>query len=78
VSPLLALNPRRARLLAAIRTNPGEWSTSRAHAVNRAHGAPKSKTARDDLQALHRAGLLTAHGTDDHRTYLLTAKGATS
>lgn len=78
MSPLLALHPRRARLLAAIRAESGVWTTDRAWHTNRAHRAPKRKTARDDLDALHRAGLLVQGGADDRRFYLLTRKGARS
>jgi DNA-binding IclR family transcriptional regulator len=77
MSALLALCPRRAFLLNAIRNTPGEWTTSRAWGVNRANGAPNRRTARRDLDALHRAGLLTQDG-GDRRFYELTAKGATS
>ena len=55
---------RRARLLHAIQTHGGVWTTSRAHALY-GRSAPQMGTARRDLDRLHRAGHLDRHD-DDH------------
>lgn len=68
---------RRRQLLAEISRIGGRITTSQAHAFYRATGwGPCRTTARKDLQALARRGVLTEHGPDNARTYTLnTAKG---
>lgn len=65
---------RRAHLLAVIRRTTGTWTTHRAEQVlaNSAWGCHRN-TARKDLRALARRGLLTP-STDQHgrRTYTVT------
>ncbi|MFC9269012.1 hypothetical protein ACFTXJ_14715 [Streptomyces zhihengii] len=46
--------------------------------LNRSLGAPKRTTARSDVRALHRAGLLIQGGQDDARFYVLTRKAVAS
>lgn len=63
---------RRARLLAAIRRQGGEWNTSRVQALYRAHDwAPYRATARDDLAILSRLGHLVMRGENNGRFYTL-------
>jgi hypothetical protein len=70
------LTARQQHLLAALRTRRGVVTTRRVHEVNRDLGAPKRTTARRDIAALHRAGLLIQGGADHARFYLLTRKAA--
>lgn len=73
---MTGLNRRQSCLLAAIRKFGGEWTTGRAQLALHAVPAPKRTTARRDLDALHRAGLLHQRGSDTCRFYVLTSKGA--
>ena len=70
------LTARQRRLLEALRDGRGIVTTSRVREVNSRLGAPKRTTARRDLAALHRAGLLIEGGADHARFYLLTRKAA--
>ena len=72
------LTKRQQQLLDALRARRGVVTTGRVHEVNRTLGAPKRTTARHDITALHRAGLLIQGGADDARFYLLTRKAARS
>ena len=67
---------RRRQLLAEIE-RIGRITTGQAHRFYRATGyGPCRTTARKDLQALARDGVLIEHGPDNGRTYHLnTAKG---
>lgn len=69
--------PRRRELLAETRRIGGHITTGQAHRFYRATGyGPCRTTARKDLQALARDGVLIEHGPDNGRTYHLnTAKG---
>ncbi|MFJ8677172.1 hypothetical protein [Streptomyces sp. NPDC093589] len=62
---------RLARLLAHLKANGGPATTGRIHRLYRTHGIPGRTTARGDLEAATTAGLLTAHGPTNHRTYTL-------
>ncbi|MGW3651089.1 hypothetical protein [Streptomyces sp. NPDC000878] len=63
--------PRRlSQLLDTIRMYGGRWTTARVKAV-RGSAAPGRRTARRDLQALHRRGFLTMHEVDGIRSYTL-------
>jgi hypothetical protein len=73
-----ALTARQARLLNALRAHRGVVTTGRVHDINRSLGAPKRTTARHDIVALHRAGLLIQGGAMDARFYLLTRKAVAS
>lgn len=68
---------RRRELLAEIERTDGRITTGQAHRFYRATGyGPCRTTARKDLQALARDGVLIEHGPDNGRTYRLnTAKG---
>ncbi len=68
---------RRRELLAEIERTDGRIATGQAHRFYRATGyGPCRTTARKDLQALARGGVLDEHGPDNGRTYRLnTAKG---
>lgn len=69
--------PRRRRLLAEIHTLGGHITTGQVHRFYRATGfGPCRTTARKDLQALARDGVLIQRGPDNARTYTL-AKGGT-
>jgi predicted DNA-binding transcriptional regulator YafY len=72
------LTERQERLLSALRARRGVVTTGRVHEANRQLGAPKRTTARRDIAALHRQGLLIEGGADDARFYLLTRKAARS
>lgn len=64
--------PRRRRLLAEIRRAGGRITTGQAHAFYQATGwGPCRTTARKDLQALARRGVLVERGPDNDRTYTL-------
>lgn len=64
--------PRRRRLLAEIRRTGGQMTTGQAHAFYRATGwGPCRTTARKDLQAMARRGVLVERGPDNGRTYTL-------
>lgn len=68
---------RHQALLAEIERTDGHITTGQAHRFYRATGyGPCRTTARKDLQALARGGVLIEHGPDNGRTYHLnTAKG---
>lgn len=68
------LTGRQTELLEALRTRRGVVTTGRVHDINRGLGAPKRTTARSDIAALHRQGLLIQGGADSARFYLLTRK----
>ena len=70
---------RRRQLLAEIE-RIGHITTGQAHRFYRATGyGPCRTTARKDLQALARDGVLIEHGPDNGRGYRLnTAKGGRS
>lgn len=68
------LTPRQQRLWERLRRLK-RVTSSDVHAANRELGAPKKTTARADLEALRRAGLLTPHGPTDHRWYQPTRGG---
>lgn len=67
---------RRLRLLDAIRTHRGDWSTARVLDLYRLTdpGCVLRATARRDLEALHRAGHLTLVDQPDNRHYTLTRR----
>ncbi len=71
---------RRHELLAETRRIGGRITTGQAHRFYRATGfGPRRTTARKDLQALARGGVLIEHGPDNGRAYHLnTAKGGSS
>ncbi|WP_369213896.1 hypothetical protein [Streptomyces flavofungini] len=71
-----ALTERQRQLLETLRAEGGIVQAGRVHNLNRRLGAPKRTTARRDLDALHRHGLLIQGGSEDHRFYLLTRKAA--
>lgn len=68
------LTGRQRRLLNVLTDRRGVVTTGRVHDINRRLGAPKRTTARRDIAALHRAGLLMQGGQDHARFYLLTRK----
>lgn len=72
------LTARQTQLLDALRAHRGVVTTGQVHEANRLLGAPKRTTARRDIAALHRAGLLIQGGATDARFYLLTRKAKTS
>ncbi|MCX4994299.1 hypothetical protein [Streptomyces longwoodensis] len=74
------LNPRQARLLEAIRTWGGEWTTARVRHTYAliAPEAVQRGTARRDLAALHRAGHLVLVDAPDNRHYVLRRKDGRS
>ncbi|MFG3048099.1 hypothetical protein ACGFZR_24605 [Streptomyces sp. NPDC048241] len=67
------LTERQARLLDAIRTHDGQWTTSRALSLYALTdpGVVQRGTARRDLAALHRAGHLVLVDTDPNRKHYL-------
>jgi hypothetical protein len=79
VSARAQQRPRRQRLLAEIRQMGGRITTGQAHAFYQATGwGPRRTTARKDLQALARRGVLVERGPDNDRTYTLNlTKGST-
>lgn len=62
---------RLARLIAHLQAHGGPTSTGHAHRLYRQAGIPGRRTARQDLHAAARTGLLTPHGPTNHRTYTL-------
>lgn len=66
-----ALTARQTRLLWLLQGGRREVTTGRAHKANRILGAPKRTTARHDLVAFQRHGLLIQGGADNSRIYLL-------
>lgn len=66
---------RLARLIDHLKATGGPTSTGHAHRLYRAHGIPGRRTAREDLHAATTAGLLTAHGPANRRTYTLPGDG---
>ncbi|WP_309049035.1 hypothetical protein [Streptomyces sp.] len=71
------LSERQTRLLEALKAEGGVIRASRVHDLNRGLGAPKRTTARHDLAALRKRGLLIQGGAEDGRFYLLTRKVTT-
>lgn len=69
-----ALTARQQQLLNALRSGRQVITTGSVHELNRQLGAPKRTTARRDIAALHRVGLLIEGGADNARFYLLTHK----
>ncbi|MFE0329030.1 hypothetical protein ACFW08_20055 [Streptomyces sp. NPDC058960] len=70
------LSDRQARLLDAIRTHGGEWTTRRVlHLFALTDpGVVQRGTARRDLTALHRAGHLVLVDDPDKRHYTLSTR----
>ncbi|MFJ4847594.1 hypothetical protein [Streptomyces sp. NPDC088733] len=63
---------RRTVLAAAIQRETGPWTATRAMATNAANGfSGHRNTARKDLRARVRAGVLTPAAADGNRTYVL-------
>jgi hypothetical protein len=71
------LTDRQARLLEAIRTHGGEWTTRRVlHLFALTDpGVVQRGTARRDLATLHRAGHLVLVDDPDNRHYALNTTG---
>ncbi|WP_330236115.1 hypothetical protein [Streptomyces sp. NBC_00566] len=67
------LTERQARLLDAIRTHEGQWTTARALSLYALTdpGVVQRGTARRDLDALHRAGHLVLVDDDPNRKHYL-------
>ncbi|GGS81716.1 hypothetical protein [Streptomyces griseoviridis] len=74
------LTERQRRLLDAIRTWGGEWTTARVRHLYALTdpGVVQRGTARRDLEALHRAGHLVLVDAPDNRHYLLHRKDGRS
>ncbi|MFD5682147.1 hypothetical protein [Streptomyces bacillaris] len=74
-APTLPLGYRAQQLLAHMQDDPGtRWQTGRAEQVYADLGYPtrgRRHNARADLNELAKRGLLTAHGPDDGRYFLL-------
>ncbi|WP_405554268.1 hypothetical protein [Streptomyces sp. NBC_01171] len=70
------LTERQTRLLDAIRTHEGQWTTSRALSLYALTdpGVVQRGTARRDLDALHRAGHLVLVDEPDNKHYVLHRK----
>ncbi|MEU2062866.1 hypothetical protein [Streptomyces sp. NPDC013455] len=70
------LTARQERLLDAIRTHGGPWTTARVLSLYQliAPGVVQRGTARRDLTALHRAGHLVLVDDPDNRHYVLRRK----
>ncbi|MGW2210156.1 MarR family transcriptional regulator [Streptomyces sp. NPDC001781] len=71
------LTGRQARLLDAIRTHEGPWTTARALSLYALTdpGVVQRGTARRDLEALHKAGHLALVDDPDNRHFVLHRKG---
>ncbi|WP_431999269.1 hypothetical protein [Streptomyces sioyaensis] len=70
--PEPSVHDRRQTLAAAIRHQGGEWTKRRVLRLWRAAGYPiprSTHTARGDLAALQRSGLLLCHETPGRRFY---------
>lgn len=65
---MTVLTPRQHRLWELLRDRE-RVTSSDVEAVCRRLGAPKTRTARADREALCRAGLLIPQGDDDRRWY---------
>lgn len=65
---MTALNHRQHRLWAAL-CDRETVTTGDVHAINRRLRAPKRATAKRDVEALRRAGLLVEHGPVNGRWY---------
>ena len=66
------IRTRRRELLAEIRQYPGVWTTGMVNGLYQATGwGPCRTTARKDLQALARRGVLIERGPVNARTYTL-------
>lgn len=71
------IRTRRRALLAEIRRTGGAYTTGQAHRFYRATGwGPCRTTARKDLQALARRGVLVERGPADARTYTVSHDAA--
>ncbi|MET8978507.1 hypothetical protein ABZX85_23105 [Streptomyces sp. NPDC004539] len=70
------MNARQLRLLNAVRTYGGQWTTARARALYTVTdpGASQRGTARRDLALLHRAGHLALVDTPNNKHYIPTWK----
>lgn len=67
--------PRRRRFLAEIRRTGGQMTTGQAHAFYRATGwGPCRTTARKDLQAMARRGVLVERGPAEDCSYTLNSR----
>ncbi|MEV8045909.1 hypothetical protein AB0P02_18990 [Streptomyces griseoluteus] len=77
-APMTAPAPpdRVSRLLDAIRTHRGEWTTHKVMELYRAFNipAPKRSTARSDLRLLHAMGHLVLSDTEGRRFYTLKTR----
>lgn len=71
------LTERQVRLLDAIRTHGGEWTTRRVLSLFALTdpGVVQRGTARRDLATLHRAGHLVLVDAPNHRHYVLNTRG---
>ena len=70
---------RQARLLVAVREQPGQWTTKRAMSLHTDQGiTPNRNLARKDLQALAQRGLLIEHGIPEQRHYTLNQAKASA
>lgn len=66
---------RRGWLLGAIQATTGQWTTQRAeHALAGSPFSCHRNTARKDLRALSRLGVLSATDTGGRRTYIPTSQ----
>lgn len=71
------IRTRQCALLAEVRRVGGEYTTGMAHRFYRATGwGPCRTTARKDLQALARRGVLIERGPVDARTYTVSHEAA--
>lgn len=62
---------RRTELLRIIRQSGGAWGPARVRAYRLLLGAPRTSTARSDLEALANCGQLVRHDEDGRRFYTL-------
>lgn len=67
---------RRTALLRIIRQRGGEWGPARVRAYRLLLGAPRTSTARSDLEALTRCGQLVRHDGREGRFYTLPGGGS--
>lgn len=71
------IRTRRRELLAEIRRAGGPYTTGMAHRFYRATGwGPCRTTARKDLQAMARRGVLVERGPVERRAYTLSHRAA--
>lgn len=77
VKSAVARAEARARLLAAIQTQGGEWTTGRVKRFYRKHLPTHilRATMRRDLAALHADGYLVLHDAPNRRFYTHRTKG---